>query len=154
MSRQASVILLLRFLLGWYMLVDGLENALDPAFTSQGFLLGAKTFPAFYAWFGQPMNLWWVDPLNAWGITLIGAALLLGVMIRPAAWAGLALMILYYFPHYAFPYVDHGIVVEEHVIYAAVFALLAFSPEARRFSLGAWIRRTPLGRVPLLGAWL
>lgn len=140
----------LRILLGWFMLADGLVNALDPHFTAQAFLMNAKTFPAFYAWFAQPMNLWWVDPLNVWGIMLVGAGLLLGVAIRPAAWAGFVLMILYYFPHYTLPYVDHGYIVDDHLIYAAVFALIALAPEAQRFSLNGWIRRSGLP----LSSWL
>jgi len=133
------------------MFVDGVENALNPAFTASSFLLGSKIFPAFYGWFAQPMNLWWVNPLNAWGITLIGVALLLGVGIRPAAWAGVALMILYYFPHYAnFPWVPNGFIVEDHLIYAAAFALVALLPAAQRFGLGGIARRTFLGRIPVL----
>ena len=85
----------LRLLIGWFMLIDGLQILLIPKWTASGFLLGAKTFPAFYAWFALPMNSWWVDPLNSWGITLVGVALLLGIGIRSAAWAGAALMILY-----------------------------------------------------------
>lgn len=147
---KTYTIVTLRLLMGWFMLWDGLGNALNPNFTSLQFLMNAKTFPAFYAWFAQPMNLWWVDPLNVWGITLIGVALLLGVAIRPAAWAGFVLMVLYYFPHYAFPYVDHGYIVEEHVVYAAVFVLIALAPEAERFALNAWAKRM---RLPL-SAWL
>ena len=136
------------------MFFAGIEKILDPAWTAAGFLLGAKTFSSFYAWFASPANLWWVDPFNAWGITLVGVALLLGVGIRPAAWAGAALMILYYFPPNAFPSVPHGFIVEEHVIYAAAFALVALLPAAQAFSLDAFARRTFLGRIPLLRSLL
>lgn len=138
----------LRLLLGWFMFFAGVEKVLDPDWSAQAFLLSAKTFPTFYAWFAEPFNLWWSDPLNAWGITLVGAALLLGVAIRPAAWAGAALMILYYFPHNAFPSVPHGFIVEEHIIYAVAFILVSFLPQAHRFALGTLLRKTALGRLP------
>jgi thiosulfate dehydrogenase [quinone] large subunit len=141
----------LRLLLGWYMFYDGIVKVINPAWSASSFLLGAKTFPAFYAWFAQPMNSWWVNPLNAWGITLIGAALILGIGIRPAAWAGAALMILYYFPHYTLPYVtDGGFIVEDHLIFAAAFILIALLPAAQRFSLAGAMRRTFLGRIPVV----
>lgn len=143
---------MLRILLGWFMLVDGLQILLTPGWSAAGFLAGAKTFPAFYAWFAMASNSWWVDPLNSWGITLVGVALLLGVGIRPAAWAGAALMMLYYFPHYTFPTVPHGYIVEEHIIDAAAFILIAVLPAAQSFGFARYLRGTFVGRIPLLGA--
>ena len=139
-----------RLLLGWFMLVDGLQILLMPNWSASGFLLSAKTFPAFYAWFALPANSWWVDPLNSWGITLIGVALLLGVGVRLASWAGAVMMILYYFPHYTFPTVPHGYIVEEHIIDAALFVLIAVLPAAQSFGLAKYLRKTFLGRVPIV----
>jgi thiosulfate dehydrogenase (quinone) large subunit len=151
MKAQQFSIVALRIIVGWFMAADGYLNLMAPGFTSKGFLLGAKTFPAFYAWFASPANLVWVDPLNVWGIILIGVALILGVGVRPAAWAGVAMMILYYFPHYGYPFsLQHGWFVEEHIIDAAAFAVLAVSPYSEYFGFGAWARRSFLGRIPVL----
>lgn len=147
-------IAILRIVLGWYMLADGYLIVTNPTWSAAGFLSSAKTFPAFYAWFAQPGNLWWVNPLNEWGIVLIGVALILGIAVRPAAWAGVLMMIVYYFPHYAYPFaVQYGWVVEEHVIVAAGFAVIALAPSAEFFGLGAWARHSFLGRTPVL-KWL
>jgi len=150
MNATTGAAVLLRVLLGWFMFFAGIEKVLDPSWTASGFLLNAKTFPALYAWFADPMNVWWIDPLNAWGITLVGVALILGVGIRVAAWSGVALMLLYYFPHVDFPYLEHGFIVEEHIIYAAAFALVALLPSAYRFGLGNVVRRTFIGRIPIV----
>lgn len=139
---------LLRMLLGWFMFFAGIEKVLDPAWSASGFLLNAKTFPDFYAWFGDPSNSWWIDPMNAWGITLIGVALLLGVAVRPAALLGALLMVLYYFPQNVFPSVPHGFIVEYHFIYAVAFILIAFFSPARKFGLGHKLGTTFLGRIP------
>ena len=143
-----------RLLLGWFMLVDGYQILTTPNWSAASFLAGAKTFPGFYAWFALPQNSWWVDPLNAWGITLVGVALLLGVGVRAASLAGAALMILYYFPHYAFPVVPHGFIVEEHIIDAAGFILIALLPQAQSFGLAKFMRGTFLGRIPFVGSIL
>lgn len=145
----------LRLSLGWFMLFDGVLNALNPNFTAAKFLAGAKTFPGFYAWFATPANLVWVDPFNLAAIILIGVAFILGVFIRPAAWAGVAMMVIYYFPHYVFPVVPHGYIVEEHFIYGAIFAFVALSPAAQQFALGNYVRaKTSLGNIPLVGKYL
>ena len=140
----------LRLLLGWFMFFAGIEKVLDPAWTAQGFLLNAKTFPALYAWLGASANSWWIDPLNAWAITLIGVALVLGIGIRAASWGGVLLMILYYFPQYVFPAVPHGFIVDSHIIYAAAFILVSLLPEAHRFALAEPLKKTFLGKVPIV----
>lgn len=144
----------LRLLLGWFMFFAGLEKVLNPTWTAQGFLSNAKTFPDFYAWFALPMNTWWVDPLNAWGIMLVGVALLLGVSVRIASWAGFLLMILYYFPQNIFPSVPHGYIVEEHIIYAAVFVLVALHEPSHHLGFSRILKRSFVGRIPLLRSLL
>ena len=78
-----------------------------------------------------------------------------GVGIRLASWGGAALMILYYFPHYAFPFVlAHGFIVEEHIINAAAFILIGLMPEAHRFALAPALKNTFLGRIPIVRSLL
>ena len=144
----------LRFVLGWFMFFAGIEKVLNPEWTAQGFLMTAKTFPALYAWFAEPFNSWWIDPLNAWGITLVGVALLLGVFVRPAAFAGALLMILYYFPHVDFPHLPHGYIVEEHIVYAVAFILIALMPRTVQFGLGNVLQKTSLGKISYIKRWL
>lgn len=150
---QTTLTVALRITLGWFMFFAGIEKVLDPTWTAAGFLAGAKTFPAVYSWFALAQNSWWVDPLNAWGITLVGVAFLLGVGLRPAAWAGALLMILYYFPQYTLPWIPHGFIVEEHIIYAIAFLLVAAMPQSRAFSVSKFITRSNLMRYPIV-KWL
>jgi len=139
---------LLRILLGWFMFFAGLEKVLNPTWTAKDFLLHAQTFPQLYTWFAQPYNIIWIDPVNAWGITLVGVAFLLGIFVRPAAWVGALLMIMYYFPQVAFPVVPHGYIVEEHLIYATAFLLVAYLPLDNRFSLRKRLLASSLGNIP------
>ena len=143
--------IMLRLMLGWYMFFAGIEKVMNTEWSASGFLMHAKTFPAFYAWFGSEANAWWINPLNAWGIFLVGVALLLGVGIRFASILGATLMILYYFPHNVFPTVPHGFIVEEHIINAVAFIFIAFYLPAHKFGLADKLRKTFLGRIPVLG---
>jgi thiosulfate dehydrogenase [quinone] large subunit len=161
MNRSALVAAtVLRLVLGWYMFIDGMEALLTPGWSAAGFLTNAQNahmfYAGFYNWFASPTNLWWVNPINAWGITLIGVALLLGAGSRLAAWGGATLMLLYYFPHYTtLPIVPHGFIVDDHIIYAAVFVLIALWAPARSFGIGKYLQaHTFLGRIPIISSLL
>lgn len=123
-SLKVSVVLL-RLLLGWLFLYSGLTKVLDPAWSAAGFLGGAENFSAIYGWFASAANIGWVDFLNEWGQLFIGLGLVFGTLTRMACFAGVLLMVLYYLPGLSFPYVDHGFLVDSHIIYAAAFLLLA-----------------------------
>src|SRR3989344_4883089 len=112
-------IFLLRVSLGWLFLYAGLSKVFDPSWSAAPYLLNAKTFPEFFAFFARPDILPFTNFLNEWGLTLIGISLLLGIFVRLGSVAGLVLMGLYYFPalNGAFPN-PHSFVVDEHVIYA------------------------------------
>ena len=126
-SALRRTVLVLRLAMGWLFLYAGLTKILDPAWTSAGYLKGAKTLTGPYAWLAAPQNIGWVDFLNEWSLTIIGLALILGIMTRYAAWVGMALMVLYYLPVLNFPYVgDHSYLVDEHVIYVLALFVLAF----------------------------
>lgn len=126
--------------MGWFMLLAGGEKIIDPTWSAAGFLQGAINFHSFYAWLALPSNIWWVDIANSWGITLVGVALLTGVMVRIASYGGAFLMLLYYFPQVPFPKVPHGFIVEEHIIYVFVFLLIAYSKE--KYALAPILRKS------------
>jgi len=91
------------------------------------FLLeNANTFSGFYSWLASPNILPIVDALNQWGLTIIGAVLIVGILVRFSAYLGALMMILYYFPGLTFPYVgEHSYIVDDHIIYAMAFLVLA-----------------------------
>lgn len=131
----------LRVLLGFLFLYSGITKVLDPEWTSAGLLAGAKTFSAVYGWFASATNIGWVDFLNSWGQTLIGLGLIFGCLTRYASYAGILLMVLYYFPGLEFPYVDHGFLIDQHVIYIAVFVVLITTNAGQYWGLDKYIFR-------------
>lgn len=126
MSKFAKLSLLfLRLSLGWLFFYAGITKVLDPNWTAAGYLKATQTATELYRWFASPQNITWVNFLNEWGLTLIGAALILGIFVRLAALSGILLMILYYIPILSFPYVGKGttsFLVDQHIIF--IFALL------------------------------
>ncbi len=137
MKRIATIFL--QISLGWLMFYAGVTKILNPAWSAEGYLKGAKTFSGFYTSLTSPSVLPFVNFLNEWGLTLIGVALLAGIMVRWASIGGVLLMLLYYFPVLAFPKVgEHSYIVDEHVIYIGAFLMLMNFHKAHGFSL-KWV---------------
>ena len=112
MTKNQKIFLFLsRVFLGGLFFYAGITKVLNPDWSAAGYLKSAKTFGGFYTWLAGPDILPITNFLNEWGLTLIGAALVLGVFVRLSSVLGAFLMILYYFPGLEFPYVEHGFLV-------------------------------------------
>lgn len=139
---QRYSLLLLRLSLGWVFFYAGISKVVASDWSAAGFLTGAKTFAPFFAWLASPGILPITNVLNAWGLTLIGAALILGVAVRFSASMGIVLMGLYYLPRLDFPYPNaNAYIVDEHVVYAVGLMVLALFHAGRIWGLGhilAW----------------
>ncbi len=149
-------LLLLRLSLGALFFYAGITKVLDPSWSAAFYLKGAKTFPAFYAFFLQPSILPTINFINEWGLTLIGVALILGIFVRVASIGGIMLMLLYYFPTLDGLYPNtHSLIVDEHIIYICAFFVLASFRAGRVFGLEKWCSNLPIcARFPRLRALL
>lgn len=153
---QKITLFLLRVSLGWLMFYAGITKLLNPAWSAAGYLQNAKTFSGLFAWFAQPSNIGWVNFVNEWGLTLLGVSLILGVFVRSSSIAGVALMLLYYFPVLEFPRVGtHSYLVDEHIVYALVLVFFAVLRAGRYFGLENWCAKLPVcSKMPRLRNWL
>lgn len=144
-SSQKFPLFLLRIATGWLMFYAGITKIINPAWSAEGYLKGAKTFPTFFQWFLDPAILPFINFVNEWGLTLLGVSLLLGIMVRFSSLLGAILMILYYFPILEFPYVGmHSYIVDEHIIYVCVLLVLAGFRAGRIFGLEQWCAGLPM----------
>lgn len=153
---QKVSIFLLRITMGWLFFYAGITKVLNPTWSAAGYLQGAKTFAGFYHWLLSPNLLPTVNFLNEWGLTLIGAALLVGIFARVSAVSGTVLMLLYYFPVLEFPYIGtNSYLIDEHIIYAAAFLVLASVQAGRIWGIEPWCLKLPIcARYPRLRSWL
>ena len=127
---------LLRIGLGVMFLLAGYAKLSDSNWSAAGYISGSKVFTGFYFWLLSPNVLPTINFLNEWGLTLIGAALILGVFVRFASFFGLLLMILYYLPIYP---PAHGL-VDEHIIYSAAFLVLMAFGAGEILTLSTWLQ--------------
>jgi thiosulfate dehydrogenase [quinone] large subunit len=140
---QRIMLVLLRLGFGWLFLYAGATKVLNPAWSAAGYLKSAHTFTGLYEWLASPAILPLTNILNEWGQVLIGLALIIGIGVPVAAFAGALMMLLYYFPILQFPYPNaHSFLVDEHIIYILGLLLLAAFRAGSVWGLAssAWVR--------------
>ena len=133
---QLVALVLLRILIGWHLLYEGIIKLINPNWSAASFLLESKWIFAgmFKAIAGNPSVLSIVNVLNTWGLILIGLGLILGCLTRTATVAGMVLILLYYLCnppftglYYAIPSEGNYLIVNKNLIeIAALFVLLLF----------------------------
>ena len=126
--------------LGILFFYAGITKVINPDWSAGGYLNSAKTFPGLYQWFASAGNIGWINFVNEWGLTLVGLALITGLLVRWASLGGILLMILYYLPILQFPIVgEHSYIVDEHIMYITVFLILISSNAGTFWGLDSWL---------------
>ncbi|MCG8450380.1 MAG: DoxX family protein [Pirellulales bacterium] len=137
-----------RVAMGWIFTQAGLDKILDPEWTAAGFLQFAipegNPFASLWAGMvGSPL----VDNLVQWGLFLIGVSLILGFFVRWAALWGAVMMVLFWMASLQgglgqFLPLEHGWVIDDHLIYAALLYFLGAVGAGRILGLDAVIERS------------
>ncbi len=147
---QATMLVLLRILVGWHFMYEGLAKITNPYWTSAGYLAESKWW--FSGWFHDiatnPTVLTAVDYVNEWGLLIIGIGLMFGLFTRTMTVAAMLLLFLYYvaappFVGYVYSMPTEGsyLIVNKVLIeLVAVGVLLAF-PTGRGYGLDRFIGR-------------
>lgn len=133
---QLIALVLLRVLIGWHFLYEGLTKLVNPNWSAANFLLESKWILSgvFKGIAGNPAVLSIVNVLNTWGLILIGLGLIMGCLTLMASVAGMILISLYYLCnppltglYYAIPSEGNYLIVNKNLIeIAALFVLLLF----------------------------
>ncbi|MEN8193023.1 MAG: DoxX family membrane protein [Bacteroidota bacterium] len=95
---QFYILLLLRLIIGYHFLFEGVNKLFNPSWSAVGFLLQSNWIfsDLFILIANSPTLLAISDFLNIWGQILIGLALIIGLVSRYAAIGGAVLLLLYY----------------------------------------------------------
>lgn len=148
----AEALLGLRLVMGWVFLQAGVEKLLDPGWTAAGYLQNAvHPNNPFRDAFASMAGSGLVDALVVWGFVLIGVALLTGALLRFAAFWGAVMMALFWAASLqggllaGLP-LEHGWVIDDHVVYAAILFGLGALGAGRVLGVDAWLEETDLVR--------
>lgn len=97
-SLQISALTILRILVGWHFLYEGLYKVYTHGWTGKGYLESSigPFSPIFNFLAGSETLLQISDLLNIFGLTLIGLCLFIGLFSKLSAYLGMLLLFFYY----------------------------------------------------------
>jgi thiosulfate dehydrogenase [quinone] large subunit len=141
-------VVLMRILIGWHFLYEGVLKMYNPTWTSKAYLMSAELLKPFYRWLGDDSMIGIVDNLNQYVLMIVGLALILGVFERIGAVVGIALLVLYYLAHPAFPGMNQSgtegsyWIVNKNLIEAAALYVIYLIPTGSYFGLGIFSKKS------------
>ena len=147
---QKTILVLLRFLIGWHILYEGITKLLIPNWSSMPFLRESQwVLSGFSKWIiSNTAVLNAVDFLNTWGLIAIGAGLIIGLFTRLAAVSGAILLLMYYLNsapmigiEYSLPTEGSYLVVSKTLIEAVALLALAFFPTGLMAGLDIYVAK-------------
>jgi thiosulfate dehydrogenase [quinone] large subunit len=150
---QLGALVTLRLLIGWHFFYEGLAKLVNPYWTAAEYIDQASWLFAglFKGIAASPGAVTVVDVLNVWGLMAIGLGLIVGLLTRGAAIAGVVVLMLYYIVAppfvgltYAMPTEGSYLVVNKVLIEAIALLVLIAFPTGRQFGLdGVIFRKRP-----------
>jgi thiosulfate dehydrogenase [quinone] large subunit len=144
---QLTSLVILRWLIGWHLLYEGIAKLLNPYWTSAGFLAGSPgPLAEQYLWLASdPGRLSVVDFLNEWGLVLLGLGLVLGAFTRTSTVLAMVLLALYYLGNppwlgieSTIPAEGSYLIVNKTLIELAALGVLLAFPTGRLVGLDAF----------------
>lgn len=138
---QGFAMVLLRILIGWHFLYEGVVKAYNPSWTAKGYLLSASVLKPFFTWLASDSLIGTINFLNMYGLMAIGIGLLLGLKVRWACLGGMLLLAFYYLAHPPFPGLPQGPaegsywVVNKNLIELAALLVIYLFPTGHLFGL-------------------
>jgi thiosulfate dehydrogenase [quinone] large subunit len=141
---QMIALALLRVLIGWHFLYEGIAKLLKPGWTAASFLLQARgALAGLFHWMaGNAEVLSYVNLLNIWGLILIGTGLIVGCFTRTASTAGILLILLYYFCNppfagyfYSIPAEGSYLIVNKNLVEAAALLVTLMMASGRFYGI-------------------
>jgi len=145
---------LLRVLIGWHFLYEGIAKLMKSDWSAVGFLSQSKwIFSGLFKWIAaNPTVLNIVNQMNIYGLILIGLGLIMGCFTRIASYAGILLILLYYFCNppfaglfYSIPMEGSYLIVNKNLVEAAGLLVVAVTGTGKYLGLdrliSKWIKK-------------
>ncbi|HXY40311.1 MAG TPA: DoxX family membrane protein [Vicinamibacteria bacterium] len=140
---QMVTVVVLRVLIGWHFLYEGIAKLTSPNWSASGFLLQSRgPLSGLFRALAVEPNLSRVNFLNEWGLTLIGLGLIAGCFTRTASVSGLVVILLFYLCNppfigyfYSVPMEGSYLVVNKNLVEAAALAVVFTTGSGRAAGL-------------------
>lgn len=158
---QTIAIVVMRVLIGWHFLYEGLSKLTSEGWSAAGYLSQARgPLEGLFRWIAaDPAILDVVNKTNMWGLTAIGLGLILGCFTRVASAAGILAVLLFYFCNppfvgyfYSIPTEGSYLVVNKNLVEAAALAVVMVTDSGRVAGLDRILHGLFRGRTRLAEA--
>ena len=156
---QLTVLVVLRLVIGWHLLYEGIVKLLNPNWSSAGILLESKwILSGFSHWIiSNATILNAVDFLNTWGLMAIGIGLIAGLFSTAAAISGALLLFLYFLNNppmigleYSMPAEGNYLIINKTLIEAVALLVLALFPTSSIAGLDQFIKLYKISNMRLV----
>jgi thiosulfate dehydrogenase [quinone] large subunit len=153
---QVWAVVLLRVLVGWHFLYEGIAKLSAPSWSASGFLLQSRgPFAGFFhALAANPQALENVNLATMWGLVAIGLGLIAGCFTRLAAVSGILLILLIYLCNppfvgyfYSIPMEGSYLVVNKNLVEASALLVVALTRTGRVAGIDRIIHGLVRGRA-------
>ena len=137
--QQVSLVML-RTLVGWHFLYEGLTKLTAPSWTAAGYLKQAKgPLAESFRWLTtRPDLLANADVITMWGLAIVGVCLILGLFTRLASLAGIGFILLFYLAappfigyFYAIPSEGSYLIVNKNLVELAALVVILLTRSGR-----------------------
>jgi thiosulfate dehydrogenase [quinone] large subunit len=145
---EKCLIVFFRLTMAWTFLYAASHQVFVPTFSVVGFLSHTKTFHDVFVVFTTPTMAPITTLLVEYGHLLIGLSLLVGLMVRVSASFGVLLMVIYWFAHMDWPFIENtnNFIIDYHVVYAGVLVYLVVKKAGHVWGLDGWAENLRLMR--------
>jgi thiosulfate dehydrogenase [quinone] large subunit len=141
-NTQKNVLIIMRVLIGWHFLYEGVIKLYNPLWTAKGYLASSEgPLSGLFQWMSTDGLVGFIDTMNVAILMIVGLALILGILEKWGAILGILLLLLYYLSHPAFPGLNSGPaegnywIVNKNLIEAAALGVLYAFPTAHLFGI-------------------
>jgi thiosulfate dehydrogenase [quinone] large subunit len=140
---QLNLLVIVRVMIGWHFLYEGIVKFYNPTWTAAGFLNNAEgIFAPFFKKLGESSSLLGpIDNLNIAFQMIVGVCLILGLFTKINAWIGILLLSMYYlalppFPGLSTPSgIGSYLIVDRNLIEIFTLALIIVFPTGHLIGL-------------------
>jgi thiosulfate dehydrogenase [quinone] large subunit len=128
---QTIILVLLRLVIGYHFLYEGIDKLFAAHWTSAGFLTQSNWIFAgfFHALADSQSLIGIIDFMNVWGQILIGLGLILGLFSRWAAIFGAVLIFFYYIA--IPPFITSYSFIDKNLFELFLFLIVAVFPTSK-----------------------
>lgn len=150
LPRPAMIsITVLRVVVGWHFLYEGVAKLTSPSWSAAGYLRQARgPFAEAFTWLAsQPDWLDRADFVTMWGLTLVGLFLILGLLTRLSSLAGIGFILLFYLCNppfvgyfYAIPSEGSYLVVNKNLVELCALVVVLVTGSGRFAGLDRIVR--------------